>query len=179
MGFKGSVELDFGKLVAAFAACQNWNACHDFYNHAMGLIGVWIRNKLNDEQYILQLCQSHFQRNQRELLCSVRRGRGFAHCHVSATTATRHQTGRRAFLMNFIVLHTDKDETFWMNLILSKVLFIFLSMKQCSVCFAFSCASMAYQFGFQQSCFCESLHIHTHDTHTHAHIYIAEYEFGV
>ena len=58
MGFKGSVELDFGKLVAAFAVCQNWNACHDFYNHAMGLIGVWIRNKLNDEQYILQLCQS-------------------------------------------------------------------------------------------------------------------------
>ena len=51
-------------------------------------------------------------------------------------------------------------------------------MKQ-FVCFAFSCASMAYQFGFQQSCFCESLHIHTHDTHTHAHIYIAEYEFGV
>ena len=113
MGFKGSVDLDFGKLVAAFAVCQNWNACHDFYNHAMGLIGVWIRNKLNDEQYILQLCQSHFQRNQRELLCSVRRGRGFAHCHVSATTATRHQTGRRAFLMNFIVLHTDKDEKWW------------------------------------------------------------------
>ena len=34
-----------------------------------------------------------------------------------------HQTGRRAFLMNFIVLHTDKDEKFWMNLIYQKCFF--------------------------------------------------------